>query len=70
MLVKIGLRDNPRVMEIETDDLDGFMDQVNSARTAGTLFWSKTSDGDRVAIPGEAVAYVEVGPGERRGAGF
>ncbi len=70
MLVKIGLRDNPRVMEIDTDDLDGLIARINEAKSDGTLFWAETVDGARVAIPGTGVAFVEAEPEERRGAGF
>jgi hypothetical protein len=70
VLVKIGLIDNSKVFEVDVEDLEAFTAEMETARSATSFFWVTTSEGNRVGVPAEGIAYLDAGQPERRGAGF
>ncbi len=65
MDIKIGVTYSPREVTLDLDDstdvaaLKADIDQVLS--TEGAVFWVTDEKGRQVGVPGEKIAYVELG---------
>ena len=71
MEVKIGVEHAPRELVVETnaspEDIEA---QLAEAVSSSTLFVFTDSRGRRIAVPGDKVAYVEIGGGVAGAVGF
>lgn len=71
MEVKIGVRDVPREIVLESDDTpEAVLASVDSAVSGGGLLRLKDEKGRLIAIPGALIGYVEIGAPETRRVGF
>jgi len=65
MLVRIGVRDTNKELEVEMaddTDADALKVQVEEAVAAGTgVLWLTDRDGRQVGVPASHIAYVDVG---------
>jgi len=69
--VKIGVRDIPRDIVLESEDsADSVVSAVESAVTSGGMLRLKDEKGRLVVIPGAMIGYVEIGAEETRRVGF
>ena len=69
--VKIGIRDVPREIVLESEETpDAVLASVDSAIAGGSLLRLKDDKGRQVAIPGGLIGYVEIGAPESRRVGF
>ena len=71
MEVKIGVQQAAREIVLESEQSpDDVMAAVESAVAAGTLLTLTDDKGRRVAVPGDKIAYIELGVPERGRIGF
>lgn len=71
MEVKIGIRDVPREIVLESDQTpDGVVSSVESAVTSGGLLRLQDDKGRLIVVPGGLIGYVEIGAPETRRVGF
>ncbi|MBT0770376.1 DUF3107 domain-containing protein [Kineosporia sp. J2-2] len=71
MEVKIGVRDIPRDIVLEsTDTADSVVKAVESAISSNTLLRLKDDKGRLIVVPGAQIGYVEIGAEETRRVGF
>lgn len=71
MEVKIGVRDIPRDIVLEsTDTADSVVKAVEAAISSNTLLRLKDEKGRLVVVPGAQIGYVEIGAEETRRVGF
>ncbi|MFI7588444.1 DUF3107 domain-containing protein [Spongisporangium articulatum] len=71
MEVKIGVRDVPREIVLESDSTpDNVVAAVESAVASGTLLRLTDEKGKLTVVPGGLIAYVEIGAAETRRVGF
>ncbi|KRF00288.1 ATP-binding protein [Nocardioides sp. Soil777] len=71
MEVKIGVQHAPRELVVETDaspeDIEA---QLTEAVTSSSLFRFTDTRGRTIAVPGDKIAYVEIGGGVAGTVGF
>ncbi len=72
MKIKVGIAHTNRVIEIESQDAEGVRSQIEDAfANSRPMVWLDDSDGTRIGIPREMLAFVEFeSSGERSGVGF
>ncbi|MEZ5096689.1 MAG: DUF3107 domain-containing protein [Nocardioides sp.] len=71
MEVKIGVQHATRELTLEIDDAaDAVEKSVTDAVSAGTVLVLTDNKGRRTVIPGEKIAYVEIGGGVSGQVGF
>ncbi len=71
MEVKIGVRDIPRDIVLESDDsADSVVNAVETAINSGGLLRLKDEKGRLIVVPGAQIGYVEIGAEETRRVGF
>lgn len=71
MEVKIGVQHAPRELVVETNASPEEIEaQLAEAVSSSTLFVFTDSRGRRIAVPGDKVAYVEIGGGVAGAVGF
>ena len=71
MEVKIGIRDVPREIVLESNETpDGVVSSIESAVAGGGLLRLKDDKGRLVVVPGGLIGYVEIGAPETRRVGF
>lgn len=72
MQVRIGVAHTSRVVEIESENPDQVRSSIEEAFERGDpLLWVEDSDGTRIGIPREMLAFVEFeGPVSGAGIGF
>lgn len=71
MEVKIGVRDVPREVVLESEQTpDAVADAVEAAVRQGTMLRLLDDRGRLVIIPGSLIGYVEIGAPESRRVGF
>ena len=72
--VRIGLIQNVKELEIQLEDdadIEALREQVRSALQDGGTLWLTDRRGRQVGVPGEKLAYVEIGsPDDGRRIGF
>lgn len=69
--IKIGIQHIGREVGLETnEDADAVVKQVETALTKGTLLDLTDVNGRRVLVPGERIAYLEIGDDSSRRVGF
>jgi hypothetical protein len=71
MEVKIGVQHAPRELVVETDiSPDDFEAQLKEAVSSEGLLAFTDTRGRRIAVPGNKIAYVEIGTGAHGTVGF
>ena len=72
MKIRIGVAHTSRVVEIESEDTDGVRSAIKEVFEEGhPLLWLEDSDGTRIGIPREMLAFVEFeSPETGSGVGF
>lgn len=71
MEVKIGIRDVPREVVLESEQSpEKVVAAVEEAISSGTLLQLVDDKGRLVVIPGSVIGYVEIGAPESRRVGF
>ncbi|GAA3591182.1 DUF3107 domain-containing protein [Kineosporia mesophila] len=71
MEVKIGVRDIPRDIVLESDDsAESVANAVEAAISGGSLLRLKDDKGRTIVVPGNLIGYVEIGAEETRRVGF
>jgi len=71
MRVRIGVADTAREIELDVDDVDAFIEMLETAHTKGNAFvWLDAVDGKRVGVPLARVAFVEVESAHKVNVGF
>ncbi len=71
MEVKIGVQHAPRELVVETDiSPEDFEAQLTEAVSSDGLLAFTDSKGRRFAVPGNKIAYVEIGSGTHGTVGF
>lgn len=71
MRVRIGISDSPREIELELEDVDGFIEAAEKAIEAGSqILWVTDTEDHRVGIPARSIAVIDISPDARRSAGF
>ena len=72
MKIKVGIAHTNRVIEIESQDPDGVRSQIEEAFAGSQpMVWLEDSDGTRIGIPRDKLAFVEFESSEgRSGVGF
>lgn len=71
MRVRIGITDTSREFELDTEDLDAFIEDLDKAFAAeDRLIWLTDIKGHRVGIPTDRIAYVEAEEDARISVGF
>lgn len=71
MEVKIGVRDVPREVVLESEQSpDDVVQQVAEAVKDGTLLQLSDDKGRLVIVPGSHIGYVEIGAPDTRRVGF
>lgn len=71
MEVKIGVRQAPRELVIETDaTAEEISQQVDEALSSGSTFVLADEKGRKVIVPAAALAYVETGSTQQHPVGF
>lgn len=69
--VKIGVTFAPREIELEIEDIDGFVAEFEAAMNNGaTLWWVTDAEGRRRGLVVDKVSYVEIEPEKDRKIGF
>jgi hypothetical protein len=69
--VKIGVQHAPRELVVETNASPEEIEaQLAEAVSSSSLFVFTDSRGRRIAVPGDKVAYVEIGGGVAGAVGF
>ncbi len=67
MEVKIGVRDIPRDIVLESEDsADSVANAVEAAISSGSLLRLKDDKGRTIVVPGNLIGYVEIGAEETR----
>ncbi|MFB9777222.1 DUF3107 domain-containing protein [Brevibacterium otitidis] len=71
MEVKIGVRQAPRELVIETDaTAEEITEQVNAALSSNETLVLTDDRGRKVIVPADALAYVETGSAQQHPVGF
>lgn len=71
MEVKIGVLHAPRELLVETqDDQDAVEQQVTEALSGNKVLALTDNKGRRIVVPGDRIAYVEIGGGVSGNVGF
>ena len=71
MEVKIGVRDIPRDIVLESEDTaESVVNAVEAAIGAGSLLRLRDEKGRLIVVPGNQIGYVEIGAEETRRVGF
>ena len=72
MKIKVGIAHTNRVIEIESQDAEGVRSQIEEAfANSRPMVWLEDSDGTRIGIPRQMLAFVEFeSSDERSGVGF
>ena len=71
MEVKIGVQHAPRELVVETElSPEDFEAQLTEAVSSDGLLAFTDSKGRRIAVPGNKIAYVEIGTGTHGTVGF
>lgn len=71
MEVKIGVQHVARELVVETElSPEDFEKQLGEAVVGGSILAFTDSKGRRVAVPGDKIAYVEIGTGSHGAVGF
>ena len=71
MEVKIGVRQAPRELVIETEaSAEEITQQVDEALSSGSTFVLADEKGRKVIVPAAALAYVETGSAQQHPVGF
>ena len=71
MLVTIGIQNIAREVRVETDESEEIINAaVERAVTNGEPLIITSNKGAKTYVPAAALAYVEVGPIEKRSVGF
>ena len=72
MKIKVGIAHTSRVIEIESQDAEGVRSQIEEAfANSRPMVWLHDSDGTRIGIPRQMLAFVEFeSSDERSGVGF
>ncbi len=72
MKVSIGVSQTSKEIVVEVEDPDSLIDEVEKAFAIGRdLLWVTDTEGRRVGLPLEKIAYVEIGtPEAARRIGF
>ncbi|MDE0132260.1 MAG: DUF3107 domain-containing protein [bacterium] len=72
MKIKVGIAHTNRVIEIESQDAEEVRSRIEEAFAGSQpLVWLQDSDGTRIGIPREMLAFVEFESAEgRSGVGF
>ena len=71
MEVKIGVQHAPRELVVETDTSPSdFEAQLSEAVTTGGILAFTDTRGRRIAVPGDKIAYVEIGSGKTGSVGY
>ena len=74
MDVRIGLTQTPKELEVQLDDdadAGALRTQVDAALAAGSTLWLTDRKGRQFGVPGEKLAYIEIGsPHDERRIGF
>jgi len=71
MEVKIGVQHAPRELVVETDTSPAdFEAQLAEAVTTGGILAFSDTRGRRIAVPGDKIAYVEIGSGSAKTVGY
>ncbi|MFC5380641.1 DUF3107 domain-containing protein [Aquipuribacter nitratireducens] len=70
MQVKIGVRNAPREIVLETEKSPEEISKAVAAALSGPVLELVDDKGRRVIVPTEALAYVETGATEVRSVGF
>lgn len=72
MKIKVGIAHTNRVIEIESQDPEEVRSRIEEAFAGSQpLVWLQDSDGTRIGIPREMLAFVEFeSDGGRSGVGF
>ena len=60
MIVRIGIADTDKLVELEIDDVKSFKKEIERAVAEGGLGWFTDSRGRTVGIPARNVAFIEV----------
>ncbi|MCP4960721.1 MAG: DUF3107 domain-containing protein [Actinomycetia bacterium] len=73
MDVRIGVIHSPRELNFEVaddTDADAVKADVESAMTGGSILWITDKQDRQIAVPGDKIAYVEIGAQARGRIGF
>lgn len=71
MEVKIGVQHAPRELVVDTEiSPEDFESQLNDAVSSGGILAFTDTRGRRIAVPGNKIAYVEIGTGAHGTVGF
>jgi hypothetical protein len=61
VLVKVGVAESNRVIEIETDDPEAFRESIEEAfASSRSVFWFEDTKKRLVGVPVARLAYVEI----------
>jgi hypothetical protein len=60
MIVRIGIAETDKVIELEIEDVKAFKKEIEKAMDSGGVAWFTDSKGRSVGIPPRSVAFVEV----------
>lgn len=74
MDVRIGVSQTAKEIDVELPDgadVDALKADIDKALTGGTTLWVTDRKGRQVGVPGEKIAYLEIGsPDDGRRIGF
>lgn len=71
MEITIGVQNSPREVSIDTDQTaEAVATAVTAALADNTVLDLTDSRGRRVLVPAATIAYIELGPEEKRTVGF
>ena len=70
MEVKIGIQHAPRELTVDTHEDQDTIEQKVAAALPGGVLSLTDSRGRRVVVPGDRIAYVEIGTGVSGTVGF
>ena len=60
MIVRIGIAETDKVVELEIDEVKSFKKKVEKAIDEGGVAWFTDSKGRSVGIPARSIAFVEI----------
>ncbi len=60
MIVRIGIAETDKVVELEIDEVKTFKKEIDKALEAGGVAWFTDSKGRSVGIPARSIAFVEI----------